>query len=74
MPDVDATAVPDVNVPTPDGVPPMIGEVSVLLVSVSVVALPTKVSVEAGSVNVLVPLTAGACKVIAPLVSPATLI
>ena len=34
----------------------ILGDVSVLLVRVSVVALPTKVSVDAGKVNVTLPL------------------
>jgi hypothetical protein len=42
-----------------------------LLVSVSVVALPTKVSVAAGSVSVVVPATAVACTVVLPEVEPA---
>jgi hypothetical protein len=41
------------------------------LVSVSVVALPTKVSVAAGSVKVVVPATAVAVTVVVPDVVPA---
>ena len=60
-------------------VPPLaIGSVPVswvtailLFVNVSVVALPTRVSVATGSVRTLDPETAGACRVIEPLVSPA---
>jgi hypothetical protein len=48
-----------------------IGLVNVLLVSVSVVALPTSVSVAAGSVSVVVPATAVACTVVLPEVEPA---
>jgi hypothetical protein len=48
-----------------------LGVVSVLLVSVSVVALPTKVSVAAGSVKVVVPATAVAVTVVVPDVVPA---
>ena len=44
---------------------------NVLLVNVSVVALPTKVSVAAGSVNVVVPAIAVALTVVVPLVEPA---
>jgi len=78
VPLVDATAVPDViTLALITGVPLIVGLliaglVKVLLVSVSVVALPTRVSVAAGSVTVLVPETAGAESVIAPLVSPET--
>jgi hypothetical protein len=46
------------------------GLVSVLLVSVSVVALPTRVSVAAGSVRTVVPATAVACNVVVPDVDP----
>jgi hypothetical protein len=46
------------------------GLVRVLLVRVSVVALPTKVSVAAGSVMVVVPATAVACNVVVPEVEP----
>jgi hypothetical protein len=49
----------------------IVGLVKVLLVSVSVVALPTKVSVAAGSVSVVVPATAVACTVVVPEVEPA---
>jgi hypothetical protein len=49
----------------------MTGLVSVLFVSVSVVALPTSVSVATGNVRTLDPEAAGACRVIVPLVSPA---
>jgi hypothetical protein len=48
----------------------MIGDVSVLLVRVSVVALPTRVSVAAGKVRVVVPATAVACTVVVPDVDP----
>jgi hypothetical protein len=48
----------------------IVGLVKVLLVSVSVVALPTKVSVAAGSVRVVVPATAVACNVVVPDVEP----
>ena len=72
VPEVEATAVPEVNVPTPLGVPEITGEVKVLFVKVSVVALPTNVSVATGSVNTELPLTAGADNVTEPDVSPAT--
>ena len=49
----------------------MTGAVSVLLVSVSVVALPTSVSVATGNVRTPDPAAAGAARVIVPLVSPA---
>jgi hypothetical protein len=49
---------------------PKTGATSVLLVSVSVVALPTRVSVAAGSVRVVVPATAVACNVVVPDVDP----
>jgi hypothetical protein len=71
VPDVDATAVPDVNTPTPVGVPAMTGLVRVLFVRVSVVVLPTKVSVVVGKVSVVVPATLGASNVIVPDVFPA---
>ena len=48
-----------------------VGLVNVLLVKVSVVSLPTKVSVAAGSVRVVVPATAVACTVVVPDVEPA---
>jgi hypothetical protein len=47
-----------------------VGLVKVLFVRVSVVALPTRVSVVVGRVSVGVPATAGAEIVAAPLVSP----
>jgi hypothetical protein len=47
-----------------------VGLVKVLFVRVSVVVLPTRVSVATGRVSVLVPATAGADMVIAPDVSP----
>ena len=48
-----------------------VGLVKVLLVKVSVVALPTKVSLLVpGSVKVLVPATAVACTVVVPEVDP----
>jgi hypothetical protein len=46
------------------------GLVRVLLVRVSVVAFPTKVSVAAGRVMVVVPATAVACSVVVPEVEP----
>jgi hypothetical protein len=49
----------------------IVGLVKVLLVSVSVVALPTSISVAAGSVSVVVPATAVACTVVVPEVDPA---
>ena len=52
-------------------VPFIAAPVSVLLVNVSVVALPTKVSVAAGSVKVVVPATAVAVTVVVPDVVPA---
>jgi hypothetical protein len=51
-----------------------VGLVSVLLVRVSVVALPTKVSVAAGSVRTVVPATAVACNVVVPDVDPENLV
>jgi hypothetical protein len=59
---VDAVVAPKV--------PFITAPVSVLLVNVSVVALPTKVSVAAGSVKVVVPATAVACNVVVPDVEP----
>ena len=47
-----------------------VGAVKVLLVKVSVVALPTKVSFAAGSVTVVVPATALAWTVVVPEVDP----
>jgi hypothetical protein len=46
------------------------GLVRVLFVRVSVVAFPTKVSVAAGRVMVVVPATAVACNVVVPEVEP----
>ena len=72
-PVVSGKPVALVSVPL-EGVPKtgavIVGEVKVLFVSVSVVALPTKVSVAAGSVTVVVPATAEACSVVVPLVDP----
>jgi hypothetical protein len=62
-----AAAVPAANVATPV----IVGLVSDLFVSVSVVSLPTKVSVAAGSVKVVVPATAVAVTVVVPDVVPA---
>jgi hypothetical protein len=70
VPDVEATDVPDVNTPTPVGVPSIAGLVNVLFVSVSVVVLPTKVSVVVGNVSVVVPDTAGDSREIEPDVAP----
>jgi hypothetical protein len=73
VPEVVAVAVPEVitlefiELTT---APDIVGLVKVLLVSVSVVALPTKVSVVVGKVSVGVPATAGAVIVTAPEVSP----
>jgi hypothetical protein len=67
VPLVDATEVPDVRTPTPVGVPPIAGLVNVLLVSVSVVARPTNVSVDVGRVRVpvlLIVLITGAVRVL----------
>jgi hypothetical protein len=57
-------------VKTPDIGVPSAGATKVLFVSVSVVALPTRVSVAAGSVIVVVPATAVACNVVVPDVDP----
>lgn len=65
---VRLVTVPLAGVPKTGAV--IVGEVKVLFVSVSVVALPTKVSVAAGSVTVVVPATAEACSVVVPLVDP----
>lgn len=65
---VQFVSVPDAGVPNTGVV--RVGLVSVLLVSVSVVALPTNVSVAAGSVKVVVPATADACSVVVPEVEP----
>ena len=65
---VALVSVPLLGVPKTGAV--IVGEVKVLFVSVSVVALPTKVSVAAGSVTVVVPATAEACSVVVPLVDP----
>jgi hypothetical protein len=64
------TDVPDVNTPTPVGVPAIAGLVRVLFVSVSVVVLPTNVSVVVGKVSVVVPDTAGDSREIDPDVEP----
>ena len=75
VPEVVACAVPLVSTLAPiTGVPEMVGEVNVLFVSVSVVALPTKVSVATGRVSTLEPETAGALNVTEPEVFPATII
>jgi len=68
-------AVPVRLVTTPEaGVPSAgvvkTGLVRVLFVSVSVVARPTRVSVAAGRVMVVVPATAVACNVVVPDVDP----
>ena len=67
---VQFTRSPEAGLPNTGAV--ITGAVSVLLVSVSVVALPTKVSVAIGRVSVPEPATVGASRVIDPLVSPAT--
>ena len=71
----DKTISPDaVTVPVNVGVAIVavliVGLVKILLVSVSLVALPTKVSVAAGSVSVVVPATAVAWTVVVPDVDP----
>jgi hypothetical protein len=48
----------------------IVGDVNILLVRVSAVALPTKVSVAAGRVSVVAPATAVACTVVVPDVEP----
>jgi hypothetical protein len=65
VPDVDATAVPAVNTPTPVGVPAITG-----LVNVCPVAVVNTVPVEAGRLKVLLPETSGELIVILPLVLP----
>jgi len=68
---VAATVLGVVAPKVPLSAPPVIvGLVRVLFVKVSVVALPTKVSVAAGSVMVVVPATAVACNVVVPEVEP----
>jgi len=57
---IDRARYPDVS----------FGLVSVLFVSVSVVAFPTSVSVESGRVTVVVPAMAAAFKVVSPDVAP----
>jgi hypothetical protein len=77
VPEVEATAVPEVRILEPielTTAPDIVGEVKVLLVNTSVVALPTNVSVATGSVKTEAPATAGADNVIEPLVFPATTI
>ena len=82
VPDVVATAVPLVITElaivaiTADEMlgEVRVAEVKVLFVSVSVVALPTSVSVATGRVSVPDPATAGAAIVMLPDVSPATTI
>ena len=69
VPEVDATAVPEVNVPTPLGVPEITGEVKVCPVAV-VITVP----LTAGKVKTVLPATAGAWSVTEPLVSPETTI
>jgi hypothetical protein len=65
---VTLVITPDAGVPNAGVV--KVGLVKVLFVRVSVVALPTKVSVAAGSVMVVVPATAVACNVVVPEVEP----
>jgi hypothetical protein len=55
---VTSPVILPVKTPAIDPVPVIVGEVKVLLVKVSVVFLPTKVSVAAGRVNVVEPATA----------------
>ena len=74
---IDVEAVKVVNAPAAGVVAPTVpfitAPVSVLLVKVSVVAFPTKVSVAAGSVSTVVPATAVAATVVVPDVEPANL-
>ena len=65
---VTLVITPDAGVPNAGVV--KVGLVRVLFVRVSVVALPTRVSVAAGSVMVVVPATAVACNVVVPEVEP----
>lgn len=83
VPSTGVIKVGDVRVPVAlvstkaEGVPNAgvvkIGDVNVLLVKVSVVALPTNVSVAAGNVNVVLPAIAVASNVVVPDVVPATI-
>jgi hypothetical protein len=76
VPDVLATAVPEVITLLAIVVRTALdiaGAVKVLFVSVSVVALPTNVSVATGRVSTLEPDTAGALRVMLPDVSPLTI-
>jgi hypothetical protein len=50
--------------------PVIVGAVKVLFVKISIVFLPTKVSVAAGKVNVVVPATAVAASLVVPEVYP----
>ena len=68
---VQLVKVPDEGVPKTGVV--SVGDVRVLLVSVSVVVLPTKVSVATGSVNTEVPATAPDNTVVVPDVEPLNL-
>jgi len=70
VPDVEATAVPDVI--TLDAIELTTAPVIVGLVSVCPVAVVIIVPLVAGNVSVVVPDTAGAAKVTVPDVSPAT--
>jgi hypothetical protein len=65
VPDVEATAVPAVNTPTPVGVPAITG-----LVNVCPVAVVSTVPLVAGNVSVVVPDTAGEDNVTLPDVEP----
>jgi hypothetical protein len=68
---VNATLLMLVAVATPNAGVVRVGLVRVLFVSVSVVARPTKVSVAAGNVRVVVPAVAVANNVVVPEVDPA---
>jgi hypothetical protein len=65
VPDVEATAVPDVNTPTPVGVPAMTG-----LVNVCPVAVVNIVPDVVGSVSVGVPAALGVVIIADPETSP----
>ena len=71
LPEVNPAAVPVTLVMIPEIGVPSAGPTKVLLLKVSVVARPTKVSVAAGRVRVVAPATAEAFKIVVPLVLPA---
>jgi hypothetical protein len=67
---VTSPVILPVKTPAIAPAPVIVGAVKVLFVKVSIVALPTKVSVAAGRVNVVEPATAVAATPVPPEVDP----